>query len=137
MYLLASNASALCHPVDSRAVYRRSWTLNVLRVSLQAKNIDVANRDGATAMPKGLVSELEMAAAKGDFRPTDLSLLLDRTVDKMRLLHRESREDQTVPSVIQNLGIASRRASRLSKGDATEILLEAAEALRIMLDKKT
>lgn len=88
-------------------------------------------------MPKGLVSELEMAAAKGDFRPTDLSLLLDRTIDKMRLLHRERREDQMVPSVIQYLGIASRRASRLSKGEATEILLDAAEALRIMLDKRT
>lgn len=86
-------------------------------------------------MPRGLISELEMAAAKGDFHPTELSLLLDRAVDMTRLLMRENYDDETAHSVVYYLSIASRRAHRLSKDEATEILLDAADALRIMLER--
>ncbi|GEM_PF-3632017 len=88
-------------------------------------------------MARGLISELEIAAAKGDFHPTELSLLLDRAVDMTRLLMRENHDDDTAQGVIYCLSIASRRAHRLSKDEATEILLDAADALRIMLEKKT
>lgn len=88
-------------------------------------------------MPRGLVSELEMAAAKGDFHPTELSQLLDRAVDMTRLLMRENHDDEIAQGIVYNLSIASRRAHRLSKDEATEILLDAADALRIMLEKKT
>lgn len=86
-------------------------------------------------MPRGLISELEMAAAKGDFHPTELSQLVDRAVDMTRLLMRENHDDETAQGVVYYLSIASRRAHRLSKDEATEILLDAADALRVMLER--
>lgn len=85
-------------------------------------------------MPKGLISELELAAADiGNLRPTELSLLLDRAVDMVRQLQIARPNDQTVDNVIYYLSIASGRAGSLSRNEATHLLLDAADALRLLL----
>lgn len=86
-------------------------------------------------MPKGLISELELAAARGDILPAEFSLLMDRTVDMVRDLQKQMPNDPTAKSLIYYLNIASGRANRLSRTEATHLLLDAADALRILSEK--
>lgn len=87
-------------------------------------------------MPRRIISELELAAAKGENLPAQLSLLLDQAADRVGYLHHENPEDETVRNVIYYLKITSGRTSRLSRTAATHLLLDAAAALRILLKRK-
>ena len=86
-------------------------------------------------MPKGLISELELTAARGEIRPAEFSLLMDKTVDMVRHLHKQTPNDTTLQSLIYYLSIASGRANRLSRNETTHLLLDAADAVRILAMK--
>ncbi|MDH7801316.1 MULTISPECIES: hypothetical protein [unclassified Rhizobium] len=86
-------------------------------------------------MPNGLISELELTAARGDIHPAEFSLLMDKTVDMVRHLQKQMPNDPTVQSLIYYLSIASGRANRLSRNETTHLLLDAADALRILSEK--
>lgn len=88
-------------------------------------------------MPRGLISELEEAAAAiHKLAPFEVSRLLDRAVYMVRELRRQPPEDSTARGVISYLRIASERAPRLSEDETVHALLDAADALRILLEKK-
>lgn len=88
-------------------------------------------------MPRGLISELEEAAAQvQNLAPYDVSRLLDRATDMARHLRSQMPEDHTAVGAVSYLRIASERASKLSEDETVHALLDAADALRILLEKK-
>ncbi len=60
---------------------------------------------------------------------------MDKTVDMVRHLQKQMPNDPTVQSLIYYLSIASGRANRLSRNETTHLLLDAADALRILSEK--
>lgn len=89
-------------------------------------------------MPRGLISELEKAAAEAhNLPPLEVSKLLDRAIDMARELRRQMPKDSTSRGVVSYLRIASERAARSSEEETVHALLDAADALRILLAKQT
>ena len=89
-------------------------------------------------MPKGLISELEQAAAKAhNLAPFEVSELLDRAIDKLQTLRQPIPEDPVSHSVIIYLRTLSAGATQLSEDETVYALLDAAEAIRVLLTRRT
>lgn len=89
-------------------------------------------------MPKGLISELEQAAAEAhNLAPFEVSELLDRAIDMLRTLRQPTPEDPVSHSVIIYLRTVSAGATRLSEDETVHALLDAAEAIRVLLTRRT
>lgn len=88
-------------------------------------------------MPRGLITELEAAAAQvQNLAPSDVSRLLDRATDMARELRGQMTDDHAASSAVSYLRIASARAATLSEEETVHALLDAADALRVLLEKK-
>lgn len=88
-------------------------------------------------MPRGLISELEEAALQvHNLAPSEVSRLLDRATDMVRELRKQTPKDHIVHGVVSYLRVASERAARLSEDERVHVLLDAADGLRILLEKK-
>ncbi|QDG94604.1 hypothetical protein NIBR502774_18980 (plasmid) [Rhizobium sp. NIBRBAC000502774] len=89
-------------------------------------------------MAKGLITELEQAAAEANnLAPFEVSELLDRAADMLRELRKPKPEDPVSHSMIIYLHTVSASAKRRSEDEIVHALLDAAEAIRVLLMRRT
>lgn len=85
-------------------------------------------------MPRGFISELEQAAADvHNLSSVEVSRVLDRAIDMVRELRKQAPGDPIGQGTIIVLRTASAGAARLSEEETVHVLLDAAEAIRVLL----